>query len=52
MKTIKDISSEAIESFKNQLRGELVFPTDVNLYLSHLFLSHFHIHSGQSIHLT
>ncbi|PHS50854.1 MAG: oxidoreductase [Lutibacter sp.] len=30
MKTIKDISFEAITTFKNQLRGQLVFPTDTN----------------------
>lgn len=30
MKTIKNISSEAITSFKNQLRGKLVFPTDTS----------------------
>ena len=30
MKTIKDISSEVIESFGNQLRGELIFPKDTH----------------------
>ncbi len=30
MKTIKDLSPEIIESFRNQLSGELVFPNDAN----------------------
>jgi len=30
MKIIKDLSSETIESFRNQSSGELVFPNDAN----------------------